>query len=84
MIPSDTDPAAADLQIRLLREAGPAKRAALTLELSAAVIEASRMAIRRRHPELTELEVKLLWAEIHYGKHLIDPVRAALRQDQPG
>lgn len=35
--------------------------------------------IARAHPELRALEVKLYWAEIHYGKALIDRVRAYLR-----
>ena len=53
-------------------------RLALTLRLSNAMIAASRRAIRKRHPELSEQEVRLLWAELHYGKELADRVRAHL------
>lgn len=43
-------------------------------------IAQSRAAIRRMNPDLTEVEVKLRWAEIHYGVELIDKVRAALAE----
>jgi hypothetical protein len=76
--PSDAHPEAARLQLELLRKAGTRGRLALTLRLSNAMIAASRRAIRKRHPELSEQEVRLLWAELHYGKELADRVRAHL------
>ena len=76
--PSDTHPEAAAVQLALLRRAGVGGRLALTLRLSNAMIAASRRAIRKRHPELSEQEVRLLWAELHYGKELTDRVRAYL------
>lgn len=76
--PSDTHPEAARVQLELLRKAGTRGRLALTLRLSNAMITASRRAIRKRHPELSEEEVRLLWAELHYGKELADRVRAHL------
>ena len=78
MAPTDTHPAMAAKQLELLRAAGPTRRAALALRLSASLIHASRQTLARLHPELDEQGVRLLWAELHYGKALIDRVRAQL------
>jgi hypothetical protein len=75
---NDTRPEAAAVQLELLRKAGPERRSALAMRLSSSVIRASRRAIAERHPELDEEGVRLLWAEIHYGKDLADRVRAYL------
>jgi len=77
---SDTHPAAAAVQLALLREAGTARRAALTLRLSQSVIDASRRAIARRHPELDAQGIQLRWAELHYGQAMADRVRAYLAE----
>jgi hypothetical protein len=77
---SDTPPSVAQVQIRLLREAGPARRAALAAAMTTNAVAVSRLAIRRLHPDWSELEVNLHWAEIHYGKELADRVRAYLAQ----
>lgn len=78
MRPNDTHPAAAAVQLDLLRKAGPARRAGLALRLSSSMIHSSRRAIARRHPELDELGVMLLWAEHHYGRELTDRIRLHL------
>jgi hypothetical protein len=65
-------------QLELLRQAGPARRAALALRLSQSAIRSSRRAIARRHPELDERGVLLRWAELHYGHDLADRVRRYL------
>jgi hypothetical protein len=75
---SDTDPKMAAKQIELLRAAGPARRAAIAAAMTSTVIRASRRAIQRMHPEWSELEVNLFWAEVHYGKGLANRVRAYL------
>jgi hypothetical protein len=64
--------------IDLLSSAGIERRLALTFSLSSVVIRASRLAIAERHGELDDVGVRLLWAELHYGKELSDKVRRRL------
>ena len=75
---TDTDPRMLEMQIELLRRAGPARRAAIALSMTTTAIKLSRAAIQRIHPDWSEQEVALMWAEVHYGKELIDRVRAYL------
>lgn len=77
-MPSDTSPDALAVQIDLLRKASISDRFKLTCDLTTAAIELSRNAIRQAHPAWSELEVKLYWAELHYGKDLADKVRRHL------
>ena len=79
---SDTDVKMAAKQIELLRAAGPARRAAIGLGMSTLAIRMARQAIQRRHPEWSELEVNLFWAEVHYGKKIADQVRAYMDSRQ--
>jgi hypothetical protein len=55
------------LQIRLYREAGPERRAAMAADLSEAVREFSRAGVRLRHPEFSEAEVNRELLRILYG-----------------
>jgi hypothetical protein len=75
---SDTSPDVERVHLRLLREAGPVRRAAIALDLSAAAIEATRQGLRRRHPELSEEEIGLRFVALCYGQDLADRVRAYL------
>ena len=75
---SDTPAKVLQAQATLLRQAGPARRAALGLAMTAQALAMSRRALRQRHPELSEQDVLLLWAEIHYGTVLADRVRQHL------
>ena len=75
---SDTSPDALAVQIELLRKATLSERFRLTCDLTTTAIELSRGAIRQAHPTWSELEVKLYWAELHYGKELADQVRRHL------
>ena len=79
---SDTDARMAAKQIELLRAAGPVRRAAIGLGMSTLAIRMARQAIQRRHPEWSELEVSLFWAEVHYGKKIADQVRAYMDSRQ--
>jgi hypothetical protein len=81
---SDTHSTAEQVQIELLRQAGPVRRAMLARAMTANAIMLSRRAIQLAHPEWSELEVKLFWAEVHYGKELIDKVRAYLKKRERG
>ncbi len=76
---NDTDPRAAAVQLELLRQAGPERRAAIAGRLSDEVIRLSRRALREQSsPDVDELEVKLRWVELHYGADLAPRVRAYL------
>ena len=69
-VPTDTHPSMAERQLELLRAAGPAGRASAALALSRTAIEASRAALRRLHPSLSEREILRLWVSLHYGEDL--------------
>jgi hypothetical protein len=57
---SDTHPAAERAQLELLRQAGPARRAALALAMTTQAVKLSRRAIQRAHPDWSPREVNLL------------------------
>jgi hypothetical protein len=76
---NDSDPRALAVQIDLLRRAGPERRAALAGRLSDSVIYLSRRALSERSPAgIDALELKLRWAELHYGADLAERIRAYL------
>jgi hypothetical protein len=75
---SDTAPEAASLQIRLLRQATPTRRARLALSLSATIIDLASAGIRRRSPSISPLDAGLQFVEIHYGAELAGAVRDRL------
>jgi hypothetical protein len=74
-IPNDTSKDAARIQLELLREKTPAERLMLAARLSHEVIQASKRAIARVHPEFTPRQVEHLFIELHYGRELADAVR---------
>ncbi|MBX7150997.1 hypothetical protein K1X84_05115 [bacterium] len=76
MLPSDTHSAAEQIQVELIRKASISRRCEMACSLSSLVIRLSKRAIARQHPELNEVEQKLLFAEYHYGKHLADKLRS--------
>ncbi|HQY25395.1 MAG TPA: hypothetical protein PLL45_11020 [Thermoflexales bacterium] len=76
---SDTHPVIARRQIELIRRLTPEQRSGIAAKMTADAVRLSRAGIARAHPELSAIEVKLCWAEVHYGKALIDRVRAYLR-----
>jgi len=63
----DTTPEAAAIQLQLYRQAGPSRRAQIAVELSDAVREMALTGIRRRHPELSEREVRRSFLQMVYG-----------------
>ncbi len=67
-------------QVELLRAIGAAGRLARARSLSTSVIRLARQAIRTRYPELSERDVLLRFAELHYGTALAEGVRAYLVQ----
>ena len=77
---SDTHPRIERAQIRLLQQAGTAARFARVRSLSKTAISLARRAIQRRHPELSEREVGLLFVEQAYGKELASRLREDLER----
>ncbi|MCU0962416.1 MAG: hypothetical protein MUF48_20150 [Pirellulaceae bacterium] len=75
MVLSDTTLDAERVQLNLLRNKSPSERLGLALSLSSEVIRASKLAISRAHPELTEREVGYLFIELHYGRALAEATR---------
>ena len=74
----DTDPDAEDVQMALLRRAGVARRARMALSLSGQVIGLAQRAIRRTLTEPTDEQVRLRFAELHYGSDLAADLRRFL------
>ncbi len=68
----DTTPSAETRQIEFFRARTPETRLALAFELTAFAVAASRAAIRRAHPHLSELEHARLLVALQF-----DPQRAA-------
>lgn len=75
MAASDTSPAAARVQLELLRSSGFERRARLARSMSRTVIDLSRAALRERMPGASEREVLLRWVALNYGGELADHVR---------
>ena len=69
-VANDTDARARQAQVEVLRRMGPSRRMSLAAEMSEA---ARRIAIegeRRRHPELTEAEARLVVFRRMWGAEL--------------
>ena len=75
---ADTDADAERVQIELLRQAGPCRRAQMALSLSATVISLARRAIRRSLGQPTDEEVALRFVELHYGAEIAAGLRRHL------
>lgn len=55
------------MQLQLYREAGPARRVQIAVELSDAVRETALAGIRRRHPDYSERKVRDTFLRVVYG-----------------
>lgn len=75
---SDTHPSIASKQLELIRGLSIEQKLELTSAFSWDLIQASRKLIADEHPEWSELEVNLHWADIHYGSDLAGRVRRYL------
>ena len=76
----DTRASAAEVQIELMRRAGPVRCAALALKLTTGSVRRSRQAIRARAPHADDAEIGLRFVELHYGRDLAQRVRAYLER----
>jgi hypothetical protein len=72
---NDTSLKAEQVQINLLRAAGVARRVELVRSVSSSVIDMSRRAIARCHPDWSEVEVKVEFVKLNYGEAIADRVR---------
>lgn len=72
---SDTSDEAIAVQLGLLRQMSPQERLRRACAWSGQLRRMAFAATRRRHPECSELEVRLRFIELTYGKELADDVR---------
>jgi hypothetical protein len=66
MRPTDTSAKVFDHQIERYRQLGPAGRSRIAAELSDALRETSLAAMRRRHPEHSESEIRRAFVDAVY------------------
>lgn len=71
----DTSPEARAIQLECLRRMSPHERLEKSCAMSNQVKQMAFAAIRRRHPDFNEDEVRLKFIELTYGKTLADDVR---------
>ena len=83
-MPTDTTLDAAQMQLQLLRDKSPSERLALALQLSSEVILASKRAISRVYPEMTDRDVGHAFIELHYGQALAEATRRHLESRDNG
>ena len=72
----DTSQEALEVQLACLRCMSPRERIRKTLAMSRRVRNMAMDAIRRRHPDLGDAEVRLMFIELTYGKSLADDIRS--------
>lgn len=75
----DTDLESERVQVELLRKATIARRSAIAFSLSETAIELARRAIRLQTPNMSDREVLLRFAAVHYGTDLADRIRRYLQ-----
>ena len=80
----DTSPEMERVQIELIRKASPAKIFGLVRSMSQTLIQASRINIRKLHPEASEEELALIFVELYYGKELANLVRSQIAKRNSG
>lgn len=72
---TDTSQEALEVQLACWRRMSPGERIEKTCAMSRRVRNMAMDAIRRRHPELADAEVRLMFIELTYGKALADDIR---------
>ena len=73
--PADTSAESLAVQLDCLRKMSSRDRIRQTCAMSNRVRNMAMNAIRRRHPQLPEHEVRLRFIELTYGKQLADEIR---------
>ena len=72
---ADTSKEALEVQLACLRHMSSRERIRQTCAMSRRVRNMAMDAIRRRHPDLGDAEVRLMFIELTYGKSLADDIR---------
>ena len=72
---TDTSADAETLQLDLLKQMTPQQRIEKMCGLSHSVRQMTLQAIRRRHPDFNEEDVRLRFIELTYGQSLADDLR---------
>jgi len=80
---SDTSDEALAVQLECLRQMSPHERLRRACAWSGQVRRMAFDAIRRRHPEYSEDEVRLRFIELTYGEDLANEVRNWQREGRP-
>ena len=75
---TDTSEDALEVQLACLRRMSPQERVRKTCAMSRRVRDMAMDAIRRRHPEWDDTQVRLMFIELTYGKSLADDLRSTL------
>ncbi len=76
---TDTTADAMAVQLEGFRRMSPTERVNKMRKWSASLRQMAMNAIRRRHPEMGESDVRLKFIELTYGKELAESVRTHLR-----
>ncbi len=74
---TDTSEDALQVQLACLRNMSPQERIRKTCAMSRRVRDMAMNAIRRRHPDWDDSQVRLMFIELTYGKALADGMRQA-------
>ena len=77
---SDTSGKAEEKHIELLRKAGFQKRLTMACALTRTVMNLSWRAIQRKNKDLSDREIDLRFAELHYGSGLASKLRNYLEK----
>lgn len=77
---SDTSPEIEKVQIALFRKAGVAQRVMRLQSLSQTMVNLSRRAIARSHPEFNQQQVDLFFVRLHYGDKLAEGLKNYLNK----
>ncbi len=72
---TDTCDEALQVQLACLRRMTPRERMQKTCAMSRRVRDMAMKAIRRRHPDWDDSQVRLMFIELTYGKALADDIR---------
>ncbi len=71
----DTPPEVENVQVNLLRKAGPGKRFSITLSLSQEMIALSKQALKKANPGLSDNELTILFIKNCYGADTAEKVK---------
>ncbi len=71
----DTPPEVENVQVNLLRKAGPGKRFSITLSLSQEMIALSKQALKKANPGLSDNKLTILFIKNCYGADTAEKVK---------